>query len=167
VLINIDGYWNDFIAYLETLPDFDPRYLITVDTLAEIMPALLSWQAPEIVQIDHLHYPHFEDEIGRKTNQPIIVDIASIENSYFALSAIGLKQLAKHNRKIGLLNTNGQFDKLQTWIETAAKERFITENCKKLFTIDDNEEHLRERLKATQNITIDLHNDKWGESISH
>jgi uncharacterized protein (TIGR00730 family) len=166
VLINIDGYWDDFIAYIETLPDFDPRYLITVSTLDEIMPALQNWQAPEIDKIDHLHYPHFEDEIGRKTNQPIIVDIASVENSYFAVSALGLKQLAKHDRNIGLLNTNGQFDKLQTWIDTAAKERFITEKCKKLFIIDNDEETLRKRLKSSTNVKIDLHNEKWGESIS-
>ena len=165
VIINIDGYWNDFITYLNTLPDFNAAYLIIVDTLEEIMPALEEWNPPQIKDTNHLHYPHFEDEICRDTREPLIIDTATIENTYYAISALGLKQLGKHNRPIGFLNTNGQFDKLETWINTAAKERFITQNCLKLFAISNNEDALRKTLKTLPSIEINLHDEKWGETI--
>lgn len=164
MLINIDGYWNDMIAYIRSLPDFNPAYLIVVDTLEEVFPALESWEAPEIVT-DHTsdHYPHFEDEICRNTKEPIIIDGASIENTYYGVCALGLKQLSKHDRGIGFLNTDGQFDKLASWIESAAKERFITPKCTKLFAIEKDEELLRTNLKNLESVEINLHAEKWGD----
>ena len=40
VLINIEGYWDTLIKYIKTLPDFDPRYLVVVDSVEEVMPML-------------------------------------------------------------------------------------------------------------------------------
>ncbi|MCB1650680.1 MAG: TIGR00730 family Rossman fold protein [Alphaproteobacteria bacterium] len=164
VLINIEGYWDDLIPYLQGLEDFDPRYLIVAQTLNELFPALQSWSAPDIPHATHDHYPHFEDEIMRNTSEPIVIDKASVENTYFAICAMGLKQLGKHGRGIGLLNTGGQFDGLIAWLKRAAQERFITEKCLQLFTVDTDEARLRETLRAQKPVHIDLHGEKWGES---
>jgi uncharacterized protein (TIGR00730 family) len=162
VLVNVEGYWNDLIPYLQSLPDFDPAYLIVAQTLEEIFPQLERWSKPVILAGTPTHYPHFEDEIMRATDEPILIDKASVENTYFAICAMGLKQLHKTKRAIGLLNTGGQFDGLVKWLHTAAKETFITQNCLKLFTVHENEKDLREALKHQEYIEIDLHRAKWG-----
>lgn len=164
VLVNIEGYWNDFITYLKALPDFDPRFLIVVDAVSEVIPALEAFTIPEITIKDTDHFPHFEDEITRETNEPILIDIASVENSYYAICALGLKQLGKHKRAIGFLNENTQFDALIKWITCAAKEKFITQNCLKLFTTGTDENKLRNELRAQTFISIDLHDAKWGKA---
>lgn len=163
VLVNIEGYWDDMIAYLEPLPDFDPRFLIIVETIEGVIPALEKYEAPPAVD-EPDHYPHFEDEIARDTNEPILIDIASVENTYYAICALGLKQLHKHKRAIGFLNEGGEFDGLLKWITCAAKEKFITENCLKLFTVSTDENELREELRHQQYIEIDLHEAKWGKA---
>lgn len=163
VLVNIEGYWDNMIAYLKTLPDFDPRFLIVVESVDAVIPALENYtpMLPPLETPDS--YPHFEDEITRSTDEPIIVDVASIENSYYVICALGLKQLHKHKRPIGFLNENGRFDALIAWFETAAKETFITQNCLKLFTVGTDEAALREALKHQDYIEIDLHEAKWGK----
>lgn len=163
VLVNIEGYWDDMITYLKLLPDFDPRFLIIVETIEDVIPALEKYEPPPAPTEDTDRYPHFEDEIARDTKEPILIDIASVENTYYAICALGLKQLHKHKRAIGFLNEGGEFDGLLKWINTAAKEKFITENCLKLFTVGTNEKELREELRNQQYIEIDLHEAKWGK----
>ena len=162
ILVNIEGYWDDMIAYIETLPDFDPRFLIIVETVDEVIPALEQCEKLPKVTVPE-HYPHFEDEIARDTKEPILIDIASIENTYYAICALGLKQLHKHKRAIGFLNEDGEFDHLLQWINAAEREKFITENCLKLFTVGTNEKELREELRNQDYIEIDLHEAKWGK----
>lgn len=162
VLVNIEGYWDDMVAYLCGLPDFDDRFLIVVDGVEDVIPALEAYDAPAPVEMpDHL--PHFEDEITRDTAEPILIDVASVENSYYAICALGLKQLHRHKRAIGFLNQDGEFDHLIKWIENAAREHFITPKCLELFTVDTDEARLRETLKTQTYVEIDLHGQKWGE----
>lgn len=163
VLVNIENYWDDMIAYLNSLPDFDPQFLIVVEGVDDVIPALEAYTplpAPE----DTDRYPHFEDEICRDTGEPIVIDIPSVENSYYAACAIGLKQLHKHRRPIGFLNQDGEFDALIKWIELAGKEKFITAHCLELFTVGNEEALLREALKNQDYVEIDLHDAKWGSN---
>ncbi len=162
VLVNIENYWAPLIEYMGTLRDFDKRFLIVVDSVHDAVPALQKWDVPAIARRDG-HFPHFEDEIMRKTAEPILIDTPSIENSYYAVCALGLKQLGKHRRPIGFLNTGGQFDGLIEWFHAAARECFITDKCLKLFDVGDNEKALRETLKHQAAVSIDLHREKWGE----
>ncbi|MCB1580067.1 MAG: TIGR00730 family Rossman fold protein [Rhodospirillales bacterium] len=162
ILVNVEGYWNDLIAYLNTLPDFDPRFLIVIENTEDIFPALENYQPPTDIYEEPDHYPHFEDEITRGTDEPIIIDIPSVENSYYAACALGLKQLHKHKRAIGFLNQDGEFDNLLKWITHAAKETFITRHCLELFTVGSEEAALHEALKHQKFIEIDLHGAKWG-----
>ncbi len=164
VLINIENYWDPLIAYIKTLPDYDPRSLIIVDSASEALPAIENWKPIEREITPHDHYPHFEDEIDRDTNEPIIFDKANIESSYMAICALGLKQLGKHKRDIGFLNTDGQFDHLIEWIKRAAEEKFITPKCLKLFEVDNDRAALIEKMATSKDIHIDLHKEKWGKA---
>lgn len=161
LLINIEDYWGPLITYLKTLPDFDDRFLIVVDSVAEALPALENYSPPPRVKVPP-HLPHFEDEITRDTAMPIIVDRANVENTYFVICALGLKQLDKHQRHIGFLNDQGQFDDLLKWITQAHVEKFVTDYCVQLFDVDADEETLRAKLKDQPEIHIDLHTEKWG-----
>ena len=162
VLINIESYWDELISYLKTLEDFDERFLIVVESVEDVIPALKDYEAlPAAAEPDH--YPHFEDEITRTTSEPILMDVASVENSYYVICALGLKQLHKHRRAIGFLNKDSRFDGLLAWISTAAKETFITQHCLELFTVDTEEAALRKALKHQEYVEIDLHGEKWGE----
>jgi uncharacterized protein (TIGR00730 family) len=162
VLVNIENYWDPLIQYVGTLRDFDKRFLIVVNSVEEVIPALQAWNHPEMMKQGG-HFPHFEDEILRKTGEPIIIDKPSVENSYYAVCALGLKQLGKHTRPIGFLNTDGQFDGLLKWFEVAAKEHFITDKCLQLFTSAPDAASLKEALSHQAIVSIDLHKEKWGE----
>lgn len=163
VLVNVEGYWTSIIEYLKPLPDFDPRYLVTVNKVEEIFMALDAWQAPPLPIKLPEHFPHFEDEITRNTKDSIVIDKATVQNSYYAVCALGLKQLAKHERAIGFLNKGGQFDGLLQWFIQAEKEAFITPKCLQLYSVAEEETRLRELLKKQAPVAINLHKDKWGE----
>lgn len=162
VLVNIENYWDPLIKYLYRMPDFDPRFLIVVEQVEEILPALADWNAVPLPATIPEHLPHFEAEITRATSDSILIDQASVENSYYAACALGLKQLARHTRPIGFLNTNGQFDLLLDWFRLAERETFITPKCLKLFAAHENEQMLRAILKNQEIVVIDLHGEKWG-----
>ncbi|MAE50810.1 MAG: TIGR00730 family Rossman fold protein [Micavibrio sp.] len=164
VLVNIEGYWDGLIAYLKSLPDYDERFLIVVDSTDDVFEATCDIQIPQVQPGLQARYPHFEDEITRRTHAPIIIDRASIENSYYLVCALGLKQLGKHVRPIGLLNDKYQFDDLIAWFENARDERFITDKCLGLFDAAHDMDTLLNLLRAQKDITIDLHTEKWGKS---
>lgn len=162
VLINVEGYWDSIIEYLHTLGDFDERFLIVVDDIADVEDALKAW-IPVVVPTDILHhFPHFENGIKRDTAMPIIIDRATLENTYYVSCALGLRQLDKHRRGIGFLNVDGQFDGLLRFVDLAAKERFVTSHCVDLFEVSHDLDALHKSLQTTNNITIDLHKEKWG-----
>ncbi|MCB1563016.1 MAG: TIGR00730 family Rossman fold protein [Alphaproteobacteria bacterium] len=162
ILVDLEGYWSTLLPFIRAQSDFDPDFLITVGRLEDIFPALERWCPPTGINTDHNHYPHFEDEIMRGTDEPIIIDKPSIENAYFAVCALGLKQLGKHARPIGFLNTNGQFDGLLDWIRRAAEETFITEKCLKLYDAAKDKDTLKTLLSRQKPVYIDLHTEKWG-----
>ncbi len=162
VLVNIEGYWDGLIAYLQSLPDYDERYLKVVESPEDVFDVVKDATLPKSKPGLQERYPHFEDEITRRTNAPIIIDRASIENSYYLVCALGLKQLGKHNRPIGLLNDQGQFDDLIAWFENARDERFITDKCLSLFDTAPNMDALMVLLKNQKTVNIDLHTEKWG-----
>ena len=180
VFVDIEGYWGALLAYLKTLLDYDPRFLIAVQKVEDVFPALDAWPAlpchsgesrnleeqnkkdPGLRRDDKIVYPHFEDIIAQST-EPLIFDTATIESTYFLITALGLKQLGKHTRPIGLLNDKGQFDGLIDWIETAHREKFITDKCLKLFDHDTSADTLKTKLSAQTPPEINLHTEKWGD----
>lgn len=167
VLINIDNYWDDLIQFLHAQDDFDERFLIVAKTLDDIEPMLKKWDYPLVIppNVPH-HFPNFEGEIKRVTKEPILIDKPSVENAYYAVCALGLKQLDKHERAIGFLNKDNQFDGLLKWFERAEKETFITLHCLQLFDVAKNIDVLRQKLAVQAPVHIDLHSEKWGKPVS-
>ncbi len=163
ILVNTDNYWDDFIAYLRTLPDLSHDHLIIADNVTDIFDKLESWTPPEITG-DINNMPHFEDEILRDTDAPIIFEQANIKDGYFLATALGLKQLDKHQRHIGLLNDKGQFNHLIRWIDKAQQEHFITDRCTQLFCAEPDLAILHKKLDKQATIHINLEDEKWGPS---
>jgi len=164
VFVNIDGYWDDFMAFLNGLPDMPHKYCIEVTGTEDIIPKLESWKEPSNIIKNEISYPHFEDDILNQNNENLIIDSADVKNAYILATALGLKQLGKHNRPIGLLNDKGQFDLLLKWIRKAQEEHFITPKCTKLFSVAGTMETLEEVLGVQEDMNIDLHEEKWGPS---
>lgn len=164
VFVNIDGYWDDFLAYLKTLPDMPAKYCLTVDSIDGVIRKLEGWAPPSIMIKSEVHYPHFEEDILGDGEEKLIINIADIKHSYILATALGLKQLGKHNRPMGLLNDKGQFDLLLKWVRIAQGEHFITSKCTKLFSVAGTNETLEEVLGGQEEIDINLHEDKWGPS---
>ncbi len=165
VFVNTDGYWDEMIGFLKSLPDFNPDYCLVVNDPSEVFDALDKATPPKGPDVLPERFPHFEDEITRKTPDPIIVAQPSVESAYYLICALGLKQLGKHARPIGILNGHGQFDALLRWLERAAAETFITQKCLKLFDVGTDEAALRESLKHQSSVQIDLHREKWGAEL--
>lgn len=162
ILLNTENYWDEFISFLNTLDDFNPNSTIIVNNIHEIEDALCAWQAyqPEKTTSD---FPHFENEILSKETSPLIFESLSIGESYKFATALGLKQLGKHNRPIGIIE-NQQSKPLLNWIETSQKEHFITDRCTQLFSVAKTKKELSDKLNDQCEIKIDLHNEKWGPS---
>jgi predicted Rossmann-fold nucleotide-binding protein len=163
VLVNIENYWTPLIDYVRSLPDFDARYLIVVDKVEAIFPALDAWSFPEESLEIKDGFPHFEGDILRPTSDPIILHEASIQNSYHFITALGLKQLDKHQRPMGILNDKGQFDSFIEWLHSAADEHFITEKCLELYAVAKDKDTMDAALKNQKPVHIDLHREKWGD----
>lgn len=164
VLVNIENYWDDFITYIRAAPDLSAEHLIIADSPQDVFVQLNTWHAPKISG-DPANLPHFEGDILQEgTDTPIILQEASIKLSYLLATALGLKQLGKHSRPIGLLNDQDQFESLLRWIDTALEEHFITDRCPLLFSTASTENALCEKLSAQTQITIDLDREKWGPS---
>ena len=165
VLVNIENYYNDLIDYLESLPDFKSDYLIVVNSVDDVFTELDKWAPPENKNIDHTPlFPHYEDQILSGDKDSLFIDTADIKHSYILATALGLKQLDKHARAIGILNDEGQFDGLLKWIDTAEKEHFISDRCKMLFSVASKKDILEEALSRHEHIHIDLQHEKWGAS---
>lgn len=163
ILVNTEGYWDDFIDYLNTLPDLPKEHLIIVDTIEQIYERLATFNTMQESTKDANKTPHFEGEILQSGNDaPLIFDTPTVKDSYKLATALGLKQLGKHSRPIGLINISGQYEYLLKWIKTAQKEKFITDRCTELFDVANTENTLDEKLAEQNGIDINLHTEKWG-----
>lgn len=58
-----------------------------------------------------------------------------------------LKQLGRHNKPIAILNTNGYYDHLKSFLQNCINEQFMSEECNKLFFISDDCEKLIEYIE--------------------
>ncbi len=163
VLVNTEGYYDELISFMDTLPDLSREHLIIVDTIEEAFTRLDEWNPPIIENITNA-FPHFEDKILQETVEPYIIENASVKDAYKLTTALGLKQLQKHERSIGILNTDGQYDLFLEWVKRAKEENFITKHCMHLYSVGSTDEELKEKLKHQPKIQIDLENDKWGKS---
>lgn len=161
ILVNTEGYWDDFIIYLGGLPDLPRGHLIVVPKVEDVFSALDEWTTPA-APLSYA-FPHFEDDILQDTDTPLIFDTLNVGEGYKLATALGLKQLSKHERPIGIVN-DGSFDALLNWIESAQKEHFITDHCTELYSVAATQDELSVELLSQKKIDIDLAHDKWGPS---
>jgi predicted Rossmann-fold nucleotide-binding protein len=73
-----------------------------------------------------------------------------------------LKQLARHKKPIIFYDIYGYYNKLMDFMEYAAKERFIRENCKLLYQCTDDDAELIEYLENTDIADFTVHDMKQG-----
>lgn len=163
VFINTENYWDALLNYLRPLPDYRKEHVLIAQTPEEAFDMLARWLPPEMSG-DESYLPHFEEDILQNTDEPLIFDTASIKQTYILATALGLKQLGKHDRHIGLLNDNRQFDAILQWIDRAKEEHFLTDRCKMLFDTATDEKTLRQKMDKQKMVRLNLHTEKWGPS---
>lgn len=166
--VNIDGYWDDVIEMLRSFPAIEDDFFAVMPSTDSVIEALnthfKSQDAPPYVDIEYPDpLPHFEDEVASGQLDHILVETPSLADLTRALTALGLKQLGKHQTPIGFLNSDGQFDGFMKWIYRAQEEHFITPKCSKLFCAAPDKKQLMDKLKHSEHQDIDLHAEKWGE----
>jgi len=168
-LVNIEGYWDHLISFIQGLPDYDENYLIIADDLEHLFETLQDWTVPAALQEIETatDFPHFEKEILVDTDAPIIFNKANLGTAYHLITALGLKQLNKHSRAMGILNDQGQWDRLLYWMDTATKEHFITDHCKSMLSVGHDLPTLHETLSRHVHTPIDLDAEKWGPAGHH
>ncbi len=163
ILINTENYWNDLIAYINTVNDLPQNILHIVENETEAIAL-----AKDIVDTRHHKefnaLPHFEDEILEETNASMVFENANTAETYKLATALGLKQLGKHNRHMGMLNDESQFTHLIKWVQRANEEHFITDHCIELFSVADSMAELDKLMSEQKKIVIDLDREKWGPS---
>lgn len=173
VLLNIDGYWDDFIDYFtnevaqgtgELGPVSD--FLVEAKSVEEAFAKAEAWQAPDYATTrseEQDQLPHFEDAYSAENMSCIIIDKSTAQGAYQIGTALTLRQLGKHNLPIGILNEQGDFNKLLKWVNDASAARYITAKCTDLFAVSHNTVELSDLLDALAVQEIDLHEDKWGD----
>lgn len=67
-----------------------------------------------------------------------------------------LKQLGKHNPAIAVLNTDGFYDTLQTFVQEAVERRFIREACLGLYALCDTPEQTLAYLEGFDPNALDV-----------
>lgn len=167
VIVNMENYWDRLLEFLVPLPDFRKDYLIPVNAVEDVFSALERWSPPKDAPSgDAAEFPHFEGEILSGNTDALIFDTPTVKDTYILSTALGLKQLDKHERAIGILNEGGRFGPLLDWIAQAQKEHFISDRCTQLFAVDNNATALKKKLDEHRHIRIDLQNEKWGPGVT-
>lgn len=165
IFLNLENYWDPAIEYLSAMKDATPFYQVA-ESLDHGFEFLEQWGADNNHKNETQDFPNFEEELyDNGTEEPLIFDQADLVSSYQLITALGLKQLGKILRPIGIVNDSGQYDDLLTWIDRAAQEKFITENCPLLLERAATHDKLIQKLLTAAHITVDLHGTKWGKPV--
>lgn len=106
--------------------------------------------APEFFNVDGILYEHCTEFIypenmrERKRKMEELSDAFIITpggigtfDEFFEI--LTLKQLGRHTKPIAILNTDGYYDHLMSFLQNGIDNNFMTEECKKLFFISDSE----------------------------
>lgn len=70
-----------------------------------------------------------------------------------------LKQLGRHSKPIIIYNTRGYYDSLLAMMNNAIEEKFMTDDCNKLFTIANSEAEIFEQLADYKPFSYDKYGD--------
>ena len=70
-----------------------------------------------------------------------------------------LKQLKRHTKPIIIYNVRNYYDSMIAMIKNAVDEKFMTENCNKLYSIAKNEEEIFEQLDNYKPFSYDKYKE--------
>lgn len=115
--------------------------------------------APSFFNVDGVLFEHCTDFIYPGTmrdrkkkmedlSEAFIVTPGGIGTFDEFFEILTLKQLGRHNKPIGILNTNGYYNHLLSFIQNGIDENFMTEECKKIFFMTDDVEELLEYIET-------------------
>lgn len=71
-----------------------------------------------------------------------------------------LKQLGRHNKAIAIYNINGFYDELDAMMNKSIEQKFITNDCKELYSVFDNMDDMLEYLENYDEKDVDLNKVK-------
>lgn len=114
--------------------------------------------APEFFNVDGILYQHCTEfiypenmrerkKIMDEMSDAFIVTPGGIGTFDEFFEILTLKQLGRHNKPIGILNTNGYYDHLLSFLQNGIDEEFLTEQCKKMFFMSDDPEAILEYIE--------------------
>lgn len=73
-----------------------------------------------------------------------------------------LKQLGRHTKPIVIYDINGYYKKLEEFLDFSINEKFIKDNCKKLYGFENKLEKVFEYIENDKQISFDVHDMKQG-----
>lgn len=109
--------------------------------------------APSFFNVDGILYEHCTEFIYPDTmrerkkvmdemSDAFIVTPGGIGTFDEFFEILTLKQLRRHNKPIAILNTNGYYDHLRSFLQNGIDENFLAEECNKLFFMSDDAEEI-------------------------
>lgn len=114
--------------------------------------------APSFFNVDGVLYSECTDfiypetmrerkRIMEETAEAFIVTPGGVGTFDEFFEILTLKQLGRHNKPIGILNTNGYYDHLSAFLQNGIDENFLTENCKKMYCVSADPEELLDYIE--------------------
>ena len=104
--------------------------------------------APSFFNVDGILYEHCTEFIYPESmrerkrmmdeySDAFIVTPGGIGTFDEFFEILTLKQLSRHNKPIAILNTNGYYNHLKSFLQNGIDENFLTAECNKLFFISE------------------------------
>lgn len=114
--------------------------------------------APSFFEVDGVLYEHCTEFISTQTmrerkkllednSDAFIVSPGGIGTFDEFFEIITLKQLERHTKAIAILNVNGYYDDLESLLDRAVKEKFMTQKSKELVRFFDNIDEMLDYLE--------------------
>lgn len=114
--------------------------------------------APSFFNVDGILYPHCSEFIYTETmrerkqlmedkSDAFIMTAGGIGTFDEFFEILTLKQLGRHSKPIGILNTNSYFDDLLRQMQRGVKEQFMKEACLKVYRAYEDPEELLDYLE--------------------
>lgn len=108
-----------------------------------------------------------KDMAERKSNMENLADafvtvpggVGTFEEFFQVLTA---KQLARHTKPIAIFDVKNYYKELDDFLRVAVSEKFINEECRKLYDYTDNLDELFLYLESDKRIVRDVHDLKLG-----
>ena len=73
-----------------------------------------------------------------------------------------LKQLGRHTKPIVIYDINGYYEKLEDFLDFSISQKFIKDNCKKLYGYETDAKKVLEYIENDKQLSFDVHDMKQG-----